>query len=443
MRRQAKLKLKKMREDKELAQKDVDTLEVSWRVCKMLSDEVGTGGYASALAGDDAGLARLVRKYRSERKKRAELGNSIGLTETDMAVIDKQLGILFFPKTSEELLTDLTVNANYVGLDIFVQAFGGTEFNLEALESTVSRGGPSPSHSEIVRIDDNFSTASIRPTGLFSELTYAITVNHDLNRLTVVFRGSTALNDWVTNINASATDFKLPGPNVKSGTTYGKVHERFYEYLYSETSAGKNGRTISKAEDIMGTLHELFKKYPYYTLWVTGHSLGGALSTLFSFRAAIDGGIPNKPVMNVTFASPFVGDAVFQKEFQELERDGWIRHLRVSNEDDVVPLIPFSSNDLIPTPFKHVGMHVRLYEKTLWRWYTSKISYPKVDGNLLDEFGRAISNNLFLGLTYKLLPNHMCPEYRSRLDAAKEDLQETNLESLYRDKFYVGALHRS
>jgi hypothetical protein len=75
-----------------------------------------------------------------------------------------------------------------------------------------------------------------------------------------------------------------------------------------------------------------------------------------------------------------------------------------------------------------------------WRNFTNKISYPKVGGSVWDELGRAISNNLFLGLTFNFLPKHFCLEYRNRLDAAKADLQKLNLEALYNDPYYVGKL---
>jgi predicted lipase len=159
------------------------------------------------------------------------------------------------------------------------------------------------------------------------------------------------------------TNFDLPGPNAKTRTNYGKVHEGFYKYLYDNTKPGSDGLTISKADEILGKLRALFKTYPEYTLWVTGHSLGAALSTLFAFRAAMDFGARSKPVMNVTFASPFVGDRTFQENFQSLEKTGRIRYLRISNEDDMVPLVPFATLDVPPKPYKHVGMSVRLYNK--------------------------------------------------------------------------------
>jgi hypothetical protein len=78
--------------------------------------------------------------------------------------------------------------------------------------------------------------------------------------------------------------------------------------------------------------------------------------------------------------------------------------------------------------------------RRFWRNFTNKISYPKVGGSVWDELGRAISNNIFLGLTFNFLKKHYCLEYRNRLDAAKEDLQKLNLEALYQDAEFVGEL---
>jgi hypothetical protein len=432
LRRQAKLRLKQL-QGRHLGL-DIDDLEVAWAAHKKLYDQIAKGSGKHVSLSD---LGALVEQLRLENMNRESLRKRKGLTEADMALADRQFEILHLPKSSTEVMTDLTVNANYVGLDVFMAAFGGKKSNIEAVKSILSRDGSTP--SEISYINDDFSSTDV--AGLNSELTYGITVHHDLQRITVVFRGSTALNDWVVNVKVDDTAFDLPGPTAKNRSNYGRVHEGYYQYLFDAGKPGRDGRAICKADQIMGKLQALFKMHPDYKLWITGHSLGGALSTMFAFRAAMDAGVRNKPVMNVSFASPFVGDHVFREEFQNLEKTGMIRHLRVSNEDDVVPLIPFSTLDFPPKLYKHVGMNVRLYNKTPWRQFTNKISYPKVGGSILDELGRAISNNIFLGLTFQVLPNHLCPEYRHRLEAAKEDLEQIYLEALYNDTYYVGKLH--
>merc|ERR1719343_14212 len=84
-----------------------------------------------------------------------------------------------------------------------------------------------------------------------------------------------------------------------------------------------------------------------YKLYVTGHSLGGALATLFSlYAAALSGSrddiIPS-PVSCISVASPRVGDRSFQKAFCCLEEQGYLRHLRIANDGDPVTIMPSSS----------------------------------------------------------------------------------------------------
>lgn len=97
-------------------------------------------------------------------------------------------------------------------------------------------------------------------------------------------------------------------------------------------------------------------------LYVTGHSLGGALATLFAFEAAAapDSLIP-KPVSLFSIAGPYVGDESFRSAHQLLESLGKLRHLRVSNHKDLVPTVPkisfrlnvFNQSSHVGAFFKH------------------------------------------------------------------------------------------
>lgn len=70
---------------------------------------------------------------------------------------------------------------------------------------------------------------------------------------------------------------------------------------------------------------------------MTGHSLGGALATLFGFYAATDDRITKngQPVELYTFASPLVGNRNFRQAFKALENKGKIVHARICNEGDL------------------------------------------------------------------------------------------------------------
>jgi hypothetical protein len=74
-------------------------------------------------------------------------------------------------------------------------------------------------------------------------------------------------------------------------------------------------------------------------LWVTGHSLGGAMATLASVRLASEGYTVRAVY---TFGSPRVGDRTFRKKYR-------LPNYRFVNDNDLVPHLPFS------WCYKHVG----------------------------------------------------------------------------------------
>lgn len=75
--------------------------------------------------------------------------------------------------------------------------------------------------------------------------------------------------------------------------------------------------TKKKYEVMLEMLGEIHKQNPGYELYICGHSLGGALATLFTFEAgaASDDVIP-KPVTCVTSGAPKVGNLHFLHAFE-------------------------------------------------------------------------------------------------------------------------------
>jgi len=104
----------------------------------------------------------------------------------------------------------------------------------------------------------------------------------------------------------------------------------------------------SKLDQIIEVLKEVYaykdeeEDYSTYDLYVTGHSLGGALTQLLAFLLAgmKEAEFLPKPIVSVSFASPVVGNEEFFLAHQDLEKEGKLRHVRVSNQNDVVPGTP-------------------------------------------------------------------------------------------------------
>jgi len=192
----------------------------------------------------------------------------------------------------------------------------------------------------------------------------------------------------------------------------------------------------------MGDLEGLLStpEYKDYSVFVTGHSLGGALSTMFSFRAAALGDF-EKTITNVSFASPFVGDEVFRDKFIDLERKRRVRHLRISNYQDVVTLIPATTYPGLSGVgfFKHVGMNIRLYKGGDLLAPSYRRFYPKM-GSLTNEVRNAMHANLMLGLSPTPIKFHLMPEYKTRLtdERTVEELSKLTLDELYANNEITG-----
>ena len=143
------------------------------------------------------------------------------------------------------------------------------------------------------------------------------------------------------------------------------------DYLFNDKWSEEDG---SKYDKIINIIKELRLKgdeasrdeYKDYQIFITGHSLGGSLAQLLSLAIAKsslvkDAEVPT-PVTTVTFASPMAGNKEFLKEYQEQEKAGTLRHLRVSNSGDYIPTqmsFPFTF------PFMgycQTGVNIHVYE---------------------------------------------------------------------------------
>lgn len=90
-------------------------------------------------------------------------------------------------------------------------------------------------------------------------------------------------------------------------------------------------------------------------LFITGHSLGGALGALFATRFLSNEGDmePNGDrVSLVTFGQPQVGDATFADRMGQLLGN---RYARVVNHNDVVPRVPTYFTDRAGSHFEHAA----------------------------------------------------------------------------------------
>ena len=168
-----------------------------------------------------------------------------------------------------------------------------------------------------------------------TDLQVGITVSEKNRRITVIFRGSESKTDWRYDLNF----FK----HRLHDDVY--VHHGFYKQLHEDDTYDK----------LKNDVISLIWGFPDYDIFVTGHSLGGALSTLFGYELSRD--IPElmKKITVVSFASPRVGNLAFRKS-HDLQKN--LAHLRVANARDIVTALPMIN-------FKHVGTSLSLSDTSL------------------------------------------------------------------------------
>ena len=182
----------------------------------------------------------------------------------------------------------------------------------------------------------------------------------------------------------------------------------------------------TKYQQIMDRALEQLKKNPGYKLYVTGHSLGAALASLFAFMVSASEeywDVVPSPVTCVSIASPYVGGSNFLEAFQELERLGRLRYLRVANQGDLVSIEPFFTINL--GFYKHCGMELKLKQFGA-EGDACSLMYPKGENTL----GNSLMNNL----TIRPITNHSPKEYGRRLELAKSELENTQLEDMYQQQ---------
>ena len=139
--------------------------------------------------------------------------------------------------------------------------------------------------------------------------------------LIIVFRGSDDFSDWWDNVNClpCQTGSKKEGLHSGFANRYGH-----FEYA----------------------IREEIKKFDPNQIWITGHSLGGALAVICADQIKNDSELnmyESKLKGVFTFAQPMVGKESF-KEFRNV-------HVHFTNENDIVPRLAPS--------YKHSGLMIR------------------------------------------------------------------------------------
>lgn len=206
------------------------------------------------------------------------------------------------------------------------------------------------------------------------DLTYAIAVDQRLKRVLVVFRGAITKADWQTVSQISLQSIPNPVADMP-GTSELLVFSGFYRYLFRK----RKDTNTTKYDEIANLAH----KYGCdmigadYNLVVTGHSLGAGLTTFFSLYASTDERFTkNGPVKSFTFGGPYCGDHNFADAFRHQESKGKLQLVRIVNNNDMVPHLPFNFRiGKRGCRWRHVGIGVILPPIPWTRRWRPRVQY--------------------------------------------------------------------
>lgn len=134
----------------------------------------------------------------------------------------------------------------------------------------------------------------------------------------VVFRGSSSIQNWITDLTVTKTTYNQYCCGSKC-----MIHKGFYNEVVAEYSA------------IYNEVKSLKSKFSDYKVKTTGHSLGAALSQITAMMLKADG---INVATHYNFGQPRIGDSAYAKC-----ANSYLPTERVTHLKDTVPHIPYES----------------------------------------------------------------------------------------------------
>ncbi|GMS80700.1 hypothetical protein PENTCL1PPCAC_2875, partial [Pristionchus entomophagus] len=122
-------------------------------------------------------------------------------------------------------------------------------------------------------------------------------------------------------------------------------------------------------------LQRLSKAHPDYTLYITGHSLGAALSTMGAIRVTKNKMHPVENIIFYNFGEPRTGDKKFANLLGSL-----LQGYRIVDNKDIIPHTPFNSMG-----YQHHRTEV-FYENDMTPGSSYVVCQGQEDPNCSDKF---------------------------------------------------------
>lgn len=207
---------------------------------------------------------------------------------------------------------------------------------------------------------------------------------YDDDKVILAFRGTESQNlaDWITDLQCR---------KVRYFYGKGKIHAGFERSL------------VDVWEYIYQALQEIKPQVMNRRIWLTGHSMGGALATLTPMWLQGSGLFQDYDMAGgYTFGSPRVGNEEFATEFTQLVGNKWYR---IVNCSDFVARVPRRI-----VGYKHVGQLYYFDED-------GKLYTPEHSQNLWGTFWDRIEMGIDAALKLELsvIENHNIANYIKNL----------------------------
>lgn len=203
------------------------------------------------------------------------------------------------------------------------------------------------------------------------------------NNLYIIFRGTESKNpiEFLADLNAEQHNIDF----------LGGIHGGFYQ-IY---------------KNCKDEIHLALSQQAYKTIYIAGHSLGGALASiclkdLYSTWATAQ---PNRSLIGYTYASPRVFSPEAAGDFRKFEN---VEFWRIFNTEDLVPMFPFS---ICPTQVPLVKIHSK---NSLLNSITQMLidKAHKLTSAHYQHVGKPYALN-FVGTSF--VDNHSLVEYLNQL----------------------------
>ncbi|KAA6424283.1 MAG: hypothetical protein FRX49_05495 [Trebouxia sp. A1-2] len=151
------------------------------------------------------------------------------------------------------------------------------------------------------------------------------------NTVVVAFRGTASMKNALADLQA----WRIAHPPIRGQTWLGTRPLVHVGFLKSWLAGGFKAKVVNRVLEAVQQCRQTCKSHAPTTVFVTGHSLGGALATLAAHdirKQLLDNKQSNTKVVCYTFAAPRTGNHAFAREYNAMVPDTW----SIINDQDVV-----------------------------------------------------------------------------------------------------------